>query len=161
MNKFMGNGRLTRDPETVQINDKTLTKFSLAINDRPYVNNAGEKITPVAFLDCELWGNGADWFGNNMKKGDRVLISDSRLKQDTWEDKNGGGKRSKIVLVVNQFEKLDWDKAEEEEAKPARKAPAQARAPKAAPAKGKSSRMKEFEDDEVPSFEDEGNDIPF
>jgi single-strand DNA-binding protein len=34
------------------------------------------------------------------------VLFDGRLKQENWEDKNGGGKRSKIVLNVDTMQFL-------------------------------------------------------
>ena len=36
------------------------------------------------------------------KKGSGVLVS-GRLDQRSWEDKNGGGKRSRVEIVVEDF----------------------------------------------------------
>ena len=40
--------------------------------------------------------------GQYAKKGSGVLVS-GRLSQRTWEDKNGGGKRSRVEIVVEDF----------------------------------------------------------
>jgi single-strand DNA-binding protein len=39
------------------------------------------------------------------QKGKQLYV-EGRLKYDTWEDKNGGGKRSKHVVVVDNFQFL-------------------------------------------------------
>jgi len=44
MNKWIGHGNVGKDPDTRKVNDKTVTKFSLATN-KSYTNNSGEKIT--------------------------------------------------------------------------------------------------------------------
>ena len=34
----------------------------------------------------------------------KPLFIEGRLKYDTWDDKNGGGKRSKLTVVVDSFQ---------------------------------------------------------
>ena len=41
----------------------------------------------------------------SVQKG-RGLFVEGRLKYDTWDDKNGGGKRSKISVIVENFQFL-------------------------------------------------------
>ena len=38
-----------------------------------------------------------------MTKGKPIFI-EGRLKYDQWEDKNGGGKRSKLTVVIENFQ---------------------------------------------------------
>ena len=40
-----------------------------------------------------------------MPKGKQLFI-EGRLKYDSWEDKHGGGKRSKLSVVVENFQFL-------------------------------------------------------
>ena len=47
----------------------------------------------------------AEVLGQYLKKG-RPLFVEGRLKYDQWDDKNGGGKRSKISVVVENFQFL-------------------------------------------------------
>ncbi len=41
-----------------------------------------------------------------LSKGRSVFI-EGRLKLDQWEDRNGGGKRSKLSVVVENFQFVD------------------------------------------------------
>ena len=49
----------------------------------------------------------------NLKKGSRIIIN-GRLKQDRWQDDNGGN-RSKISIVGNQVQFLDLKNGDGEE----------------------------------------------
>jgi single-strand DNA-binding protein len=54
------------------------------------------------FLDCKIWRDAAEYVAESLDKGMRVVVT-GRLKQESWEDKNGGGKRSKFVLDVDEI----------------------------------------------------------
>ena len=63
------------------------------------------------YFDVEAWHrpdqkrNLCDVIARFVQKGKEVLV-DGQLITDEWEDKNGGGKRSKIKLVVDTLELL-------------------------------------------------------
>lgn len=56
--------------------------------------------TPT-FLDCKVWRDAAEHVAESLDKGMRVVVV-GRLKQETWEDKQTGQKRSKFVLDVDE-----------------------------------------------------------
>src|SRR5262249_9627631 len=63
------------------------------------------------FVDCEIWNRGeqgqqAARLLQTVRKGQQLFI-EGRLKLDTWEDKNGGGKRSQLRVVVETFQYLE------------------------------------------------------
>lgn len=94
-------GNLTRDPETKYLqNDKIVCKFTVA-NSQTYMVN-GEKREDVVFLDCTAWAKTAETIGKHFKKGKPIIV-EGKLKQENWEDKETGGKRSKICLTVDRF----------------------------------------------------------
>ncbi len=63
------------------------------------------------YIDCEVFSrpdskrNLPDLITQYAKKGDPLFI-EGRLQLDQWEDKNGGGKRSKHKIVVENIEFL-------------------------------------------------------
>jgi single-strand DNA-binding protein len=61
-----------------------------------------EKKTAVTFLDCKIWGKSAENLAQYAKKGSPLHLS-GRLEQELWDDKQSGQKRSKIVVVVDEF----------------------------------------------------------
>lgn len=95
-------GHLTRDPQSKFLPSQTqVCEFGLASN-RKYKTASGEMRDDVLFIDCAAFGNVAKTIDTHFKKGKPIMVI-GRLKLDTWEDKNGGGKRSKISAVVENF----------------------------------------------------------
>ncbi|MBR3132212.1 single-stranded DNA-binding protein [Candidatus Saccharibacteria bacterium] len=95
-------GNLTRDPELrTTANGANVCGFSVAVN-RVYKDANGEQREDVSFIDCSAWGRLGEMINQYAKKGSGVLVS-GRLDQRSWEDKNGGGKRSRVEIVVEDF----------------------------------------------------------
>jgi single-strand DNA-binding protein len=95
-------GRLGRDAEMSYISSGTaLAKFSLAVN-RSRKNASGEWTEEVSWFDFEMWGKRAEGLYQYLTKGLKVTCQ-CEIRQDRWEDKNGGGKRSKVKFVVNNL----------------------------------------------------------
>jgi single-strand DNA-binding protein len=99
-------GNLTRDPQLRYLpsSNMPVLDFGLAIN-RKYRTASGEDREEVCFIDCSAFGKPAEIINQYCTKG-RPLLVEGRLKLDTWEDKQGGGKRSKHVVVVENFQLL-------------------------------------------------------
>jgi single-strand DNA-binding protein len=143
-------GNLTRDPETRDLpSGTTLCEFGLAMT-RHYKTQGGDDREETCFIDCTAFGKQAEALSRYVKKG-RPLFVEGRLKYDQWDDKNGGGKRSKISVVVENFQFLggrdDHDGAANrressglyDNAKPREDRSAD---PDAAPAAGRSQRRR-------------------
>lgn len=81
-----------------------MTDFGLAMN-RKFKGNNGEDREEVTFVDCTAYGRTAEVIEQYFKKGKAIYI-EGRLRFDSWEDKNGGGKRSKLSVVVETFQFL-------------------------------------------------------
>ena len=95
-------GNLTRDPELRSTpNGASVCSFSVAVN-RTYRDASGEKREDVSFIDCSAWGKLGEMISQYAKKGTGVLIS-GRLDQRSWEDKTTGQKRSRVEIVVEDF----------------------------------------------------------
>lgn len=104
-NKVILAGNLVDTPETRQIgNDNSVTKFRIAVS-RKYTSG-NEKREEVGFFDCEAFGFTAVNIAKFFDKGRGILL-EGRLKQDTWEDKETGQKRSKVLVHVDGFEFVD------------------------------------------------------
>jgi single-strand DNA-binding protein len=101
INKVMIYGNLTRDPETRQAGQSSVTTFAIASN-RKYTTN-GEKREEACFVDVEAWGKTGELCAQYLRRGSAAFV-EGRLKQETWEDKNGGGKRSKHVLSASSVQ---------------------------------------------------------
>ncbi len=105
-NKVILMGNLTRDPETrTTPNGQSVTSFSLAVN-RTWKGADGQQQEAVSFIDCVAWGKAGEIIAQYLGKGRAVLVS-GRLDQRSWEDKETGGKRSKVEVVVEDFNFVD------------------------------------------------------
>ena len=95
-------GNLTRDPELrTTPNGASVCSFSVAVN-RVYRDSNGEQKEDVSFIDCSAWGKLGEMISQYAKKGSGVLVS-GRLDQRSWEDKTSGQKRSRVEIVVEDF----------------------------------------------------------
>jgi len=107
LNKVMLVGNLTRDPEVKYLpSGKAITNFSIAANRKWTDKQSGEKKQEATFVDITAWGPQAEFVGKYFKKGAAIFV-EGRLKQDTWEDKNTGQKRSKLSIVAERVQFAD------------------------------------------------------
>lgn len=98
-------GNLTRDPELRFLpNGTPVCKLSVAVN-REFRDKQEQKQKETVFLDVTVWGKQGENCASYLKKGRPVLV-EGRLNQETWEAKDGGGKRSKIVIVADSVKFL-------------------------------------------------------
>lgn len=104
-NKAILVGRLTRDPELkTTAGGLSITNFSLAVNDR--VKRGNDWVDEATYVECTYFGRTAEIANEYLSKGSTVLV-DGRLKQESWEDKTSGQKRSKIVVIGDKMQMLD------------------------------------------------------
>lgn len=105
LNKVLLMGNLTRDPELrVTPKGTPICQFSLAIN-RQFKMESGESREEVIFVDIEAWGKQGETIAKYLTKG-RPLYVEGRLRLDQWEDKNTKEKRSRMKVVLEQFQFL-------------------------------------------------------
>lgn len=132
LNKVMVVGNLCDEPARFGASG-TGIKFRIAINDRKKDRDTGEWKDDPIYMDVDAFNSGEnDLVGRieaRAKTGTEVYV-EGRLKMETWEDKNGGGTRSKIKLIANGVQVLSRGK-DEAAATP----PAEAKQAKAEPAK--------------------------
>jgi len=105
LNKVMLIGNLTRDPQLKYLPNQTaVCEFGLATS-RKFKGADGNQREDTTFIDCTIFGKTGETFNQYMSKGKPCYL-EGRLKFDTWEDKQGGGKRSKLSVVVEEFQFL-------------------------------------------------------
>ncbi|NCU31127.1 single-stranded DNA-binding protein [Candidatus Saccharibacteria bacterium] len=105
-NKVILMGNLTRDPEVrTTSGGQSVANFSLAVN-RSWKDQNGQTQEVVSYIDCVAWGKAGEIIAQYLNKGRPVLVS-GRLDQRSWEDKETGGKRSKVEVVVEDFNFID------------------------------------------------------
>jgi len=173
-NKVILMGNLTRDPQMKYLPSQTaVVEFGLACNRR-YKTQSGEQKEEVTFVDCTAFGRTGEVINQYFTKGKPIFI-EGRLKYDQWEDKQGGGKRHKLTVVIESFEFVggrdgagggggggnfegDAGGGGEYDQRPQRQAPrpaaARAPAPRQAPAPQQAeppfSEDQQFKDDDIP-----------
>jgi single-strand DNA-binding protein len=102
-NKVLLMGNLTRDPQLKYLPSQTaVAEFGIACN-RKFKSAQGEDREEVTFVDCAAFGKTGEVINQYFTKGKPIFI-EGRLKYDQWEDKQGGGKRSKMSVVVENFQ---------------------------------------------------------
>lgn len=108
-NKVLLMGNLTRDIEIRHTQSNTaIGKFGIAVNRKYSVGDGGnrEQREETSFIDCEVWGRTAEIMAQYLKKGRPVFV-EGRLRLDQWEDKTSGQRRSKLLVVVENFQFVD------------------------------------------------------
>lgn len=124
-------GNLTRDPELrVTPKGTAICQFSLAIN-RKWKDESQQEREEVTYVDCEAWGKGGENINKYTTKG-RPLFVEGRLRLDQWEDKTTKEKRSRMKVVVDNFQFLGQGRdgtAQEREESPHRAPPSSKPAP--------------------------------
>ncbi|OYX37168.1 hypothetical protein B7Z00_03775 [Candidatus Saccharibacteria bacterium 32-50-10] len=100
INQVILMGRLTRDPEQrTTTSGKTVVSFSLAV-DRVGQDDQAD------FFDVTAWEKLGELVMQYLGKGRRVLVQ-GRLRQDSWDDKETGKKRSRIEVTATDVTFLD------------------------------------------------------
>lgn len=97
-------GNLTREPEMRYTpSGKPVVSFTVAHNTRRFDKQTNEWVDGQAtFIDVELWGGKGENFATEyQQRGKAPVLVLGVLRQDTWEDKNGGGKRSKHKITAD------------------------------------------------------------
>lgn len=104
LNKVFLIGNLTRNPDLRGTPGGTsICELGLAVNRR-YTSNGQDK-EEVVFIDVNVWGKIAESCHRNLSKGSQIMV-EGRLTPDTWEDRNGGGKRSKMTVTAENVQFL-------------------------------------------------------
>lgn len=107
INSLVLEGRLTKDPEVRSTSTgKNVCSFTVA-NDKP------GKDAGTNFIDCVAWEKRGETISKYFNKGSRIILM-GHLDQQSWE--KDGQKRSKVVVIVDNFSFID--KKEEKEVLP-------------------------------------------
>lgn len=101
-NRVILMGNLTRDPELRSTpNGAQICSFGIAVNRK--FKKGDEWIEEPTFVDCTVFGPKAEPFAKHFTKGKLAHIEGS-LRMETWDDKQTGAKRSKLGVVVENWE---------------------------------------------------------
>jgi single-strand DNA-binding protein len=100
INQVILMGRLTRDPEQRSTSTgKTIVSFSIAV-DRVGQDDSAD------FFNVTAWEKLGELVMQYLAKGRRVLVQ-GRLRQDSWDDKETGKKRSSVEVTATDVTFLD------------------------------------------------------
>ena len=101
LNKCFLIGNLARDPELRKLarSGTSVCDMTIAVNRK-----SGDR-EETAFVDVAIWGKVADNCSRYLSKGSQVLV-EGYLKQESWEDRETGAKRSKLKVVAESVQFL-------------------------------------------------------
>jgi len=100
MNKWIGIGRLTKDPELKMTQNQTnFCNFIIAV-DRRFKDANGQR--QADFIACVAWRQTAEFVAKYFKKGSKIAVVGS-IQTRTYEDQNGQ-KRLVTEVIVDEAE---------------------------------------------------------
>jgi single-strand DNA-binding protein len=98
VNKWIGLGNLGRDPEVrTTTAGKKVASFSLACSEK-WRDQNGVYQESTEWVNVTFWGRQAEICEQYLKKGKQVFV-EGKIKTDSWDDPNGGGKRYKTYIL--------------------------------------------------------------
>lgn len=106
VNKVFLSGNLTRNPDAKSTaTGDSFCKIGMAANRR-FKNKAGEYKTKVVYINVTVWGQTAEWCGDNLKKGMAIHV-EGRLEMNEWEDRETGEARSTIEIAGERVQQIE------------------------------------------------------
>ena len=107
-------GNVTRDAELKRTTaGSSVLVFTLAVNEHFKNNSTGVWDKRPNFFDCVMFGPRAEKLAQYITKGAKLAIT-GRLRYRAWET-DGGGKRSKVEVVVEEVELMSRDAAPQQQ----------------------------------------------
>jgi len=101
MNKWVGLGRLVRDPEVrySQGNEPIcIAKYTLAVDRR--FKKQGEQSTD--FIPCVAFGKAAEFAEKYLSKG-QLIVAVGRIQVRNWEDKDHNKRVTTEIAIEEQY----------------------------------------------------------
>lgn len=108
MNSVKLSGRLTRDPELKQTpSGVPVASFALAV-DRKFNRDEAD------FIPITAWRKTAEFVAKYFRKGQRVIISEGRIRVTPYTDRDGN-KRTRFEVVADEVEFGESKRAPEDQ----------------------------------------------
>lgn len=98
MNNISLVGNLTKDPETRDVGDTTVTTLRIAVNRRKPKDGGEAK---ADFIDIKVWGIQGQNCATYLSKGKKVSVN-GRLQIDEVEANDGSGKKYFTSVVASE-----------------------------------------------------------
>ena len=95
MNRIYLFGNVGKDPESKQINEKTVTKFTLATNKT--FTKDGNKVTETQWHNIVLWGKVAETASKYVKKGSSLIV-EGEITYRSYENKD------KVTVYITEIQ---------------------------------------------------------
>src|SRR5580704_13068725 len=112
LNKILITGNLTADPELRYTpSGKAVVSASIANNEH-YTDAQGQEQKITTFVNLEVWGRPAENFGKLVKKGQELCV-DAKLRMDEWTDKQTNARRTRLYLLVENWQFTQYKRQEE------------------------------------------------
>lgn len=140
-------GRLTRDAELRYLQSGMAVCSCAVAHDRFYRGKDGEKQKETTFVDFTAWDKTAENVAK-LHKGTPVFIT-ARLRQESWDDKATGQKRTKLSLNADRVQPLEWgESSDTQEAATQPRQTAQRTTPP--PARASAPQQQDLPEDDIP-----------
>ena len=123
MNKWIGTGRLTREPDirySQGENSMAIAKFTLAVDRR--FKKPGEQ--DADFINCVAFGKTAEFIEKYITKGTKIIV-EGRIQTGSYTNKEGN-KVYTTDIAVEQVEFAESKKTDSGQADNSRPAPSNA-----------------------------------
>ena len=112
INKVLITGNLTTEPELrFTPNGKPVVSASIANNEH-YTDTQGQEQKITTFVNLEVWGKPAENFAKLVKKGQEVYV-DGKVRMDEWTDKQTQTRRTRLYLLVENWQFTQYRRQEE------------------------------------------------
>src|SRR5580704_9410595 len=112
LNQILIVGNLTADPELRYTpNAKAVLSASLA-NNESYTDAQGNDQKITTFVNLEVWGKPAENFSKLVKKGQELFV-EGKLRMDEWTDKQTSARRTRLYVLVENWQFTQYKRQEE------------------------------------------------
>ena len=113
VNKIIITGNLTADPELRYTpSGKAVLSASSIANNEHFTDAQGQEQKVTTFVNLEVWGRPAENFGKLVKKGQELFV-DGKLRMDEWSDKQTNARRTRLYLLVENWQFTQFKRNEE------------------------------------------------
>lgn len=106
LNLAVISGNLTADPEVKEITSGTkVAELRIAVNTP--VKKGDEWENKANYFQVTAWAGLAEQVEKNLKKGSPIIVK-GRLEWQSWDRADGEGKNSRVLIVAEQIQFVDW-----------------------------------------------------